>query len=709
MGEPGSGRRSVSPRDRGSGGAVASPPAQSQMLSEQRSLPTERRATLGPAEVAWIALIPFAAVGLLAIVLLGPPLGHALFAPGSDRLWPPGWWEAQGTPEPVKQGRYVIAALAPMLLAAAVFAGSRRRLELRPEIGRAVAYASYALVLALVAVALLNQRSVIVPTVPAPPLFGLGDVLAAATLVLVATVALRNAALAARIADLVRETRTRRVAGLVVAVVFVAIWLLKSVMTDRLVGDVGGFNLPWTLNDALAVTNGRTPLVDYHAIYSKLLPYATSAVLSTFGATTLTYTVFMAFLTGLTLLAVYAVFRLLTRSSLLALGLFLPFVAVSDLGGIPIAAGVVSPLTLSAMWPMRYGGVFLLAWLVARHVAGRSPRRAWVIFLVGGLVAINALEFGVGAIAATVVTLLCARPPRSVRAALRLAAHVAGGALAAVVLVSAFTLLRAGELPRPALLLEWPRIFGTLGWFSIPLPTLGLHLAVYATFAAAVVVAAVRWSRRDDDVLLTSMLTWSGVFGLLAGSYFIGRPDVLKLSAILAAWSFALAPLTIVCVRALAARGWRRPTLPQLLVLFGFALSVCSLSQLSPPWQQIDRLTSARPAPTYEPSATRFVRERTQRGETVAILIPMGFRIAQDLGLRNIAPFPFMNAIVTRSQMQVLIDAVQREDVRTIVTPAPGNRLLDEGDAAREQLQLLVDAGFSPTSVEARLIELSRP
>lgn len=676
------------------------------MLSEPGEPAAE---PLGPAELAWVALIPCAALAAIAIALLGPALGHALFAPGSERLWPPGWWEAEGTPEPVKQGGYVIAALAPALLVAAVLAGSRRRLALRPRVARAISYAAYALVLALVAVALLNQNAVIVPTIAAPPLFGLGEVVAAAALVLAAVLALRSPAVAARAAELVRETRARRIAALAAAVAFVATWLLKTVMTDRLVGDVGGLNLPWTLNDALAVANGRTPLVDYHVIYAKLVPYATSAALSTFGTSTLNYTLFMAVLNGLTLLAVYAVFRRLARSSLLALGLFLPFVAVSDLGGIPIAAGSVSPMALSAMWPMRYGGIFLLAWLVARHVDGRAPRRAWVLFLVGALAAINTLEFGVGAIAATLVALLVAHPPRTRRAALQLAAHVAGGTLAAIALVSAFTLLRAGALPDPGMLLEWPRIFGTLGWFSLPLPTLGLHLAVYATFAAAVAVAAVRWSRGDDDVLLTSMLAWSGVFGLLAGSYVIGRPDVQKLAAILAAWSFALAPLTIVCVRALAARQWRRPALPELLVLFGFALSVCSLSQLSPPWVQIDRLTSARPAPTYEPTAERFVRERTQRGETVAILVPMGFRIAHDLGLRNVAPFPFMNAIVTPAQMQDLIDVVRREHVRSIFTPVPGSRLLDEGDAAPEQLQALAAVGYRTASSEAQLVQLSGP
>lgn len=668
-----------------------------------------RMRTLSAGEVAWIALIPCAVLGVLAIALLGPPVGHALFAPGSERLWPSGWWETQGTPEPVKQGRYVLAVLAPLLLVAAIAAAARRRPALRPSTTHALVVVANALVVGLVAVALLRQDAVILPGVRAPALFGVGDAIAAGALLLAALVALRHAPLAARVAQLARETRARRIAALAAAIAFVAIWMLKAVITDGLIGDYGGLNLPWTLNDAMAVVNGRTPLVDYHVIYAKLLPYATAGVLATFGSSTLTYTAFMATLSGLTLLGAYAVFRLLTRSSLLALGLFLPFVAVSDLGNIPIVAGDVSPFTLSAMWPMRYGGVYLLAWLVARHVSARAPRHAWVLFFVASLVAINTLEFGVGAIAATFAALVCARSPRSRSAWLRLAGEAAGGALAAVLLVALGTLVRSGELPRLELLLEWPRIFGTLGLFSLPLPTLGLHLALYATFVGAIVVAAVRWSQRDDDVLLTSMLAWSGVFGLLASSYFVGRPDVLKLAAMMSAWGFALAPLAVVCVRSLAAREWRRPSASELLVLFGLALAVVTLVRLPLPWDQVSRLTAARPAPRYEPDATRFVGERTVRGQKVAILVPMGFRIADNLGLRNVAPFGFMNAVVTHAQMRELVDAVTREQVHAIFTPIPGSRLLDEGDVAPQQLRELAAAGYSVVASDAGLVELNRP
>jgi hypothetical protein len=485
----------------------------------------------------------------------------------------------------------------------------------------------------------------------------------------------------------------------------VAVWLLAAVQTDRAIGDSAGPNLPWTLNDALAVLDGRTPLVDYHLIYAKLMPYPAALVLAVFGTTTLVYTAFMALLTGLVLLAVYGVFRLVTRSSLLALALLVPFVAASDvLPGTNPTGRLGSPLTMPAIWPMRYGGVYLLAWLTARHIAGQRPHRPAIVFFIGTLAAVNVLEFGAAAVLAAIAALLCTQPPRSRRELSRLALELVLGAAAAVALVAVGTYARAGAPPKLGLLLEWPRIFTNLGWFSMPLPTWGLHIGIYATFVAALVTAVVRASQRHEGRTLTGMLAWSGVFGLFAGSYYVGRPDVYKLTSILSLWSFALTMLTVACVLELSARGWRRPTLPQLLVLFGFGLSLCALSRPPLPQEEIARLTKPYPAPQYEAAARRFVRTHSRSGETVALLIPMGYRISHALDLRNVAPYGFMNAIVTRAAMRTLIATLRREDVRTVFTPEPGAYLLGEGDAAEAQLRALVDIGFQPIDSAARIV-----
>jgi hypothetical protein len=659
----------------------------------------ERPRALTPAEIAWIALLPCALVGFAAIMLLGPPLGHALFRPSGDALWPPTWWEAKGRPEPVEHGRYLVAVMAPLGFAAAVILLARRPPRLRPSITRALVIAGQLGLVAFAMAALIGQRHVLFSGIKPWHVFQGPMLIFAGALLIAALLTMRIPGASAAIGRIARERRTLRIACAAVAVVVGVVWLLEAVQTDRLAEDIGLLN--WTFNDVFAVLDGHDPLVDYHLIYAKLVPYGAALALLAFGKTGFVYTLFLTTLSLLALLGVYATFRRVTRSSLLALGLFVPFVGISDLG---------HTMAMPAMWPMRYGGAYLLAWLTARLIDGERPRRAWVVFLIAGVVAINDLEFGIAAMAASVAALLCARPPRSARDVLRLAGEVGAGAAGAIACVSVLTLVRAGSLPKLDLLLEWPRIFTSLGWFSLPLPQLGLHLAIYATLCGAIAVATVRMVSGDGDVLLTGMLAWSGVFGLLASSYYLGRSDEIKLAALLSLWCFALALLMVVCVRALSARGWRAPTPAELLVLFGFALAVSAIGHLTSPTYLVRRLRSSPslPAPHYRLATERQIGGLVARGEKVAILLPEGFRIAYELGLDNVAPYQMQNAVVTRRQFRTLLDAITRERVTDVFLPSPGARVQEEGDTAPEQAEAFLNAGFHAISNDETVLHLSR-
>ncbi|HEX4804898.1 MAG TPA: hypothetical protein VFU94_03260 [Conexibacter sp.] len=650
-----------------------------------------------PAELAWIALVPCALATLAAILVLGPPVGHLLAQHSSDQLWPSDWWESRGRLEPVKHGRYLVALVAPLLYAALVLAASRRPPRLQPAAIRALVAVGQVAAVAFAVVQLLAQHEVIPAGRPLAPLFEAELVVAAGALALAVALAPRAARVREAIGRAARERAATRFACAAVAVLFATTWLIKAIDTDRLVEDAGVMN--WTLNDPFAVLNGRTPLVDYHQIYAKLLPYPTALVMALFGETTFVYTLFMTVLSILAALAVYAVLRRLTRSPLFALALFVPFLALSASG---------DTTTLPAMWPMRYGTAYLIAWLTARHLDGARPRRLWPLFLVGAIATIDDLDFGVAALAATVVALLVARPPRSRRQLGRTAAEAAAGLLGGVALVSAFTLARSGSLPSVGVLLEWPRIFLDLGWFALPMPNLGVHVLYYGTFAAAIGVAAVRLAMRSEDRLLTSMLAWAGVFGLLAGAYYVGRSDEIKLESLFSTWAFALALLAIVCVRALAARAWRAPTIAELLVFYGIALALCTVKAMPRPDATIARLTSHQPPPQYRSFAEHFIRPHVQRGEKVVILLPLSFRIAREMRLVNVAPYELSNAVVTRRQMQTLIDTIQRENVTEIFMPQPGYRLLGDDEAAPEQVQLLEEQGFEQGAVSSGALELRR-
>jgi hypothetical protein len=525
----------------------------------------------------------------------------------------------------------------------------------------------------------------------------------AAGLLLAATIALRRPAMRTRLAAAARETPRRHLASLVLVIGLIAIWMLEAPTTDALSEQAVGLNGTWTLNDTMAILSGRTPLVDFHPIYAKLLPYPTAVVLAAFGANTLVYTTFMALLTALTLLAVWAVFRTVARSSLAALALFVPFIAMTDVEGVKD----VSVLAMPPMWPMRFGGAYLLAWLTVRQLAGRRPRSAWALAFVAGLLIVNCPEFGVAAALASAAAWLCARPPDSPPAAGRLVASAAGGLLSAAALVAVATFARAGELPRLDVLLEWPRIFGRLGLLSMPLQVVGLHLAIYATFVACIAVAAVRLAQRESDRVLTGMLMWAGTFGLLVGSYYVGRPDIAKLIAMLSPWSFALSMLAVAALAGLARRDWRT-TAPRLLVLFGLAASIFTLGDFPWPHGQVSRLGRRGSAPLYMTQAKQFVSRYAQRDENLAILLPMSYRISYELRLQNVAPYGYMNAIVTRRQMATLLDTLRSERVAAVFTPEPESFLTSEGDAAPEQLEALAAAGYHPVGTQDGMIALRR-
>jgi len=629
-----------------------------------------RMRTLGPAELTWLAAVPCALVIVAAIVLLAPPLGRALFSPGSESLWPPEAAYIFGRAEPVKQGRYLMALLGPALVAAAVLVGGRRRLALRPNTARALLLASQIAVLAFVVVAVVAEHRRAARE-GWPPVVGTPTIVIAAALAIAFLIAARHTSLVRRVTALARETPAKRIGCVAIAIAATVPWLLTAVDTEGTIRLAQAFGLmAWSFDDPFAILNGRTPLVDYHAMYAQLVPYGTAAVMRVFGTTVTVYTVTLTFFSGLTLLAVYAVFRRLAGSALLALMLYLPFMAMGFLYlvGPPGSNLRLTNAQVFSVWPMRYGGGYLLAWLTLRNVDGAAPRRAWVLFLVAGLVAINNLEFGLGALAATSVALACARPPRSWRGAARSAAEPALGLLGAVLLVVLATLVHAGELPEFGLLLEFPRLFSSVGLVSQPMPALGLHMAVYVTFAAAIAVAVTRTASRSRDSALTSMLAWSGVFGLIAGSYFVGRADAFKLTALLSAWSLSIALLTIAVVRALAARAWR-PRLPELAVLLGFAIALCALVETPAPWRQVERLGRTTEPVLQERAAIRFVDAYTRPREHVALVLPIGHRVAYELGITNVSPYAFIEPISTRRQFQQVIDDMRRTHAHKIFMP----------------------------------------
>lgn len=621
-------------------------------------------------------LLPAMAVAVPVIVLLAPILGHVAFPPPPYHYW---------TPEilvrkPTVQAGYLLTVAFVVAYAVAVVLADDARLRVIRR--RMLVLVAQGISLAVIALAWIEQRDVHVDGLRrlhfTVPTVIVGGAIAGGLTWAIARGA--SSAAFARICDhRVLRSATARVVCLAVAALATAVWLLPAIATDRNVSlqpPETAFLARFAFDEALSVLNGRSPLVNM-VTYGSLWPYVTAVPLGALGGTYAAFTVTMTTITGISLLAVYGVFLRVTRRALVALVLYLPFLATSlfteSLQHTFAGETRYYPADYFGIFPLRYAGPFLLAWLTARFLDGARPRRLQLefLFLAAGLVAINNLDFGVPALGGTIAAAACTTYPPERARLLRLGRAVATGLATALVVVSLVTLVRAGSLPHFGLLVRYGRVFALGGFGNRRLPGLGFHIVVSATFIAALAVAAVRTRGRRRNLVLTGMLAWSGIFGLGAGAYFYAYDShPFSLIDLFSAWSLALLLLVVVVVR----DGWRRPgwlTAPEIAVLLGFGLMICSVAQIPHPWSELRRLRTEVPVePLRAPAVVSAVASVTRPGERVAIIDALGHRVAREAGVVDVVPYTGLEQMDTSEQMDEILAMLKREGGRRVFVPA---------------------------------------
>ncbi|MBS1869758.1 MAG: hypothetical protein JSS99_08845 [Actinobacteria bacterium] len=625
-----------------------------------------RAAALGAADAAWLAVVPTVAIMLAAIVLLGPwvgtlrPTGNARFLSGV---------QAGVHPEPTEQGRYLVALLAPLLLAALTLLLVRRPPSWAAERSRRLARAAEALAVAVLAGCFVAQRLQLPqggPTERRIVYFTMPSVLFAVAVAAALAVAARSTTVREAWAAWSAPSRSRLVLAFLLALGATAVTLLPAISADGSLAheyEAVIYHMQFTYDESVSVLAGRSPLGDFATQYAALWPYAIAAVMSLLGTSVAVFTGVLATITGLALLALYDVLRRVARSPLTALLLYVPLLATSALKLHGPWHGRFSLVTYYGVMPLRYAGPFFLAWLLVRHldgVRGRRDPHIWPLFLVGGMVALNNTDFGIAAVGATIAALLwTSRRPNGPRAR-RLALEAAGGMATAFALVTLLLVWRTGGPPHFELLLRYARIFVVEGFANLPMkPVIGFHLVVYLTYVAAIGVATVRAIRRDPDRLMTGMLVWSGVFGLGAGSYYVGHSLSEVLMYTFPVWALTVVLLTLLSMRALAASTRRWPAPAMLACLFAFGLLVCSLAQTPSPWDEVRRIGSEGPKVFARPIGEAFVAQYAQPGEAVLVMSGLGQKIALNLGLDDVERFTGARSMFTLEQLEESVAALR--------------------------------------------------
>jgi GNAT superfamily N-acetyltransferase len=611
------------------------------------------------------------------MIWLGRPLGALLPAHGGQVAFLP---EYSGDIflKPAQQARYVVGLAAAVLLAAATLAVAQRPPRLGPRTAGALVRASQCAGAAFIGVCIWAQRTVAPPPIGGAPVaiqpyFTVPTLLVATLLAVAAAFAAGNDSLRGRLARALSSPHRRvAVIGGAIAVIATAVWVLAGVNFDDTLHNASYntfYNVKGPLDEAFAVLDGRTPLVNFTATYGFLWPYLTALVMSVLGTSFGVFSVTMCAITGLSLLAIFAVLRRVTGNALAALALYLPFLAN---GFFAMGPGLVNrwgPITIYALFPLRYAGPYLLAWLVARHLDGARPRRRWMLFLAAGIVVLNNVDFGIAAFGAAFAASLWAEPALRWRGVGRLLRDALAGALAAYALVSALTLARTGSPADLGVLLFYARLYGGSGFGLLPTQTLGLHIVIYLTYVAAIGTATVRAIRGDSGRPLTGLLAWSGVFGLGVGAYYMGRSSPEQLISMFSAWTLALALLTVAVIQQIARNPGRRPTIAHIAVFLGMGAAACSLAQTPAPWTQIERLERTTASTYVASGALKQVLRRYGGGKPEAIMSVIGHREAYEAGIENVSPYLGTLLIVTVQQIENTLRALRDAGGKLLVLP----------------------------------------
>lgn len=654
--------------------AVHEPPSQA-LTSEDEAALTSRE---GPTTaVAWILVLPVAAL-VLAV------LGNLLPALVDDGVPATGLRFFEGMPllpEAREQTGYLIALAFPVLCAVgAGLAAPRlaRYVGARWSTTAVAAALTVQVVLAAFIAYCWGRQSVIEDYFP-------GWQTTIAIAVALTVVPLAFAPLAIRRPRILRHEGARWVTP--------ACWAVAGLVTAAglsfAVYDGGNiaaaptvvhFHIPFTLDEFAAVAGGRAPLVDFTPQYVSLLPYLGIPVLAAWDGSILSFTLFMAALSAIALLAVFWTFRRLTGSWALGLALYVPFVSFALFPTIRAGEQTAFIANYFAVMPMRYFGplvtmAFLANWL-------HAPR-AWRLVALGtvaGFALINNLDFGLAAFGGALAAVACAsaaaadrRRPATV--ALSLAVFLAG-ALVAILAFTGLTLAWSGRLPNPGLSLSFAQQFASAGFFMLPMPgPYGLHTIMFLTFAACAALAggrALRGTERSPAATMsTGLLAFAGIFGCGASAYYVGRSHPQVLVMLFAAWSIALSVLAWELVRLFRGRDLARQArllllVPLALVVGHLALTATALGWTRAVEQQPERLATSTAPPIFEAAEMRrLMNDCTDLGEEVIVMYPLGHAIAESLGLENYFPFNHPS-VVTYDQMDSVRAAVARHDVRKL-------------------------------------------
>jgi hypothetical protein len=632
----------------------------------------------------WAMLLPIAAATSVAVWKLARVVApRAASTADIAQAFIPGWSQ-ECAPEPVEQTAYVLAVAVPIVFMCAALALLRRMRVFEREDRDSFWVAAAAVVAQLVLVGSVVHASAsqtgqlwVSPS---------SDIIPVQTVIVLGMggwLGLRwqPAAWKARWTSAHRLLSKWPGLAWLVAGGWTLARLLESVFTERSLATAQPvdtlYHLPFQMGEFAAAVNGRVPLVDFRSQYENLMALVLRPVFGLVGFNVTSFTCAMAALSLIGFLLVYRVFVRVAGSPWVGLLLYVPWVGVSLANMDPDSSVRRSAFSYYAVGPIRYLGVFVLAYGTAWYLAAPRLRRLAAVSCVAGLVVLNNLDFGVPAAAGLWLTAVLFPPPgrARIRQTLRGSGVALGSAALTVAAYWVIVRLAWGSWPQAGALTEYQRAFAVFGFNMLAMPDVGLHWILYATFMTAVLYAVfVRYSesaaafscRRRQS---TGMLAYGGVAGLGSAAYYVGRSHPAVLVTLFAAWAFVAVLLTHrvvgeVCAAQKSSRegGYSVYAIPvaTLLGLWGclmpFVLEVPNVrAEVERLWHPHGGPVDLRPA-----HLVTLVNKYVHKGEPAVILYPDGHWLAIRASVRNLSPFAHPDSVLLRAQLGPVFESIQR-------------------------------------------------
>jgi len=652
--------------------------------------PREAEGSAGTPQAALaLALLTIVAVGALWLVaaLIVPALG---LRPSSNLRFLAEYATAENLrPEPVEQQRYLLAVAATLVLPLLIALVASRPALLRRVPAQSALVLQIALV-ALVVAAFAADSRALERFLPATRDLRL-LLLPAAALLVAFAFRVRLAAFSA-----VRGVAWE-LGAIMVAAAATALLCLAGFYTDAdLTGAVTetAYHIPFTFEELYAVAGGHTPLVDFTPQYTTILSYLLAPLLGVRPPSVAVFTASMVALSVVSLMAGYLALRLLSGSPLRALILYLPALAIGVVAMTEKGDAVYTMATYFAVVPMRYVGPLLCLGAVAAFARfGCGRRREWAVL--GALAAaalLNNVEFGLPtAVALAAAASVCRPPARAgrLRAGLRCAGSFTAGAAIVLVAFVALTLARSGSLPDFLQLLYFSRQFATAGFYMLPITTLfGLPQILALTFVAALAAGAAPMllGRRGDDpraAVRSSVLTFTGIFGMGALAYWAGRSDDEVLVAAFPVWGLALAALAAEGARILQRPSGLRATgglLAAMAVAVFATVGSAALLRADYGLEQPNRIIRAEDGGRVaeQRAAVGFTRRCVRPGSDIGMFVPFGLRVADEAGVHDWFPYNSPTSVVTLEQVAYVLEVLDDRRVNVVLLGAGPPEIREE-------------------------------